>query len=151
MGPLARLQQLPELERKDLPPALWRLLIVRILLATAGIKRTQRWLVAGPPEDGEHKADLATWQRRALAIKRVGARLPGVRCLARALCLCWWMRSSGIAVELRMGVRRDERGRVSGHAWVEHQARPVDETAETVARFQPIKWREAGTVEFVDQ
>lgn len=135
----------------DLVRAFWRLLVVRFLLATVGIKRTQQWLPLDPAVEDDRVADLAAWRRRALAIKRVGARLPGVRCLARALCLCWWMRSRGVTAELRMGVRRDEHGRVLGHAWVEYDATPVDETAEVVARFQPIQWREAGTVDLVDR
>ena len=142
MSVFTKLRRLPAGERTDLVRAFWRLLVVRLLLATVGIKRTQQWLPLDPAVKDDRVADLAAWRRRALAIKRVGARIPGVRCLARSLCLCWWMRREGLAAELRMGIRRDEQGRVSGHAWIEYAGTPVDETAEVVARFQPLRWRD---------
>jgi len=142
MSPLARFRRLPALERSDLWPAAWRLVWVWLLLGIFGLARSRRWLSARKVSATADQAAVALWSRRATAIRRIGARLPGARCLARALCLCWWMRREGLAAELRMGIRRDEQGRVSGHAWVEYAGTPVDETAEVVARFQPLRWRD---------
>jgi len=135
-----RFRQLPGDERADLLPATWRLLAVWLLLGTVGLKRSRRWLNrrACQPTASDH--ELACWRRRALALRRIGARLPGARCLARALCLWWWMRSAGLDAEIVMGVRRDENGTLAGHAWVSFARRPVDETAAGVAAFEPLRW-----------
>ena len=142
MSPLSRCRYLPASERSDLLPAACRLVWVWVLLGIFGLNRSRWQLSARNVSATADQAVVALWSRRATAIRRVGARLPGAQCLARALCLCWWMRSRGVTAELRMGIRRDEQGRVSGHAWVEYAGTPVDETAEVVAQFQPLRWRD---------
>lgn len=137
---VTRLRQLDRQQRRDLWPAAWRLLVVRAMLMLSSIDRTQCRL------GGVSAGDSATfeahiWQRRALALKRVGAALPGTRCLARALALRWWMRNAGLPAHLRIGVPRDS-ARPSSHAWVECADVPVDEDAQNLARFRVIDWRE---------
>ncbi len=61
------------------------------------------------------------WQCRARALQRIGARMPATRCLARNLTLWWWMRASGLAPQLHIGVRGTQRN-VHGHAWIECDA-----------------------------
>lgn len=139
MSVLARWRRLPAPERADLWPAAWRLITVWVMLGVLGFSRSQRRLAADPSAAGE-SSNPAIWQRRARAIRRVGARLPRARCLARALCLWWWMRSAGLDAHLKMGIRRDERGQVAGHAWVEYRGAPIDETPAAVACFKPLRW-----------
>lgn len=132
---LSRLRQLPPAERRDLFPALWRLLIARGCLVF-GIQRAARWLDGN--QNAEIELDLLAWQRRALALKRVGGRLPGVACLTRALALRWWMRRHGLAAEMVIGVAA-ARNAPESHAWVEVNRQPVDETMPTVQRFREIQ------------
>ncbi|QKK02952.1 MAG: lasso peptide biosynthesis B2 protein [Pseudomonadota bacterium] len=146
-----RLGQLPGDERADLLPAAWRLVVVWLLLGTVGPTRSRRWLGRSASKPAVSDDELACWRRRALGLKRIGARLPGARCLARSLCLWWWMRSAGLDAMLEMGVRRDESGAVTGHAWVSIGGRPVDETAATVARFQPLRWSDWPDQVVIDQ
>jgi len=64
---------------------------------------------------------LAVWVDQLLY------RLPGPwrrTCLKRAAVLYHLLRAAGRAVELRIGVRRDEAGRLAAHAWLTREAVP---------------------------
>ncbi|MCA1778420.1 MAG: lasso peptide biosynthesis B2 protein [Xanthomonadaceae bacterium] len=133
-----RYRALPKAERRELWSAAWRLIIVRLCLST-GIERTQRWL-DGQVEDSclNPAASAEHWQRRGVALKRVGHRLPGVACLAQAIALRWWMRSSGLDAQLQIGVRQDK-NELKSHAWVELNRQPIDETPEIVSQFKTLR------------
>ena len=130
-----RYRQLPAPERRDLYAAAWRLLVVRLLLLF-GIRRSVSWLNGTAPAAAS-MTGLELWQRRATALKRVGARLPGVECLARAVALRWWMRAHGLDARIHIGVRPGEDG-VASHAWVELDGHPVDDHPDHVRGFQLI-------------
>ncbi len=142
---LGRWRALSGAERRDVFQAAWRLPLAHAAMRIGGLGRAQRWLggsvgdAASPSHD-----DAATWRRRALALRRVGARLPGVHCLSRSLCLWIWMRRAGLDARLRIGVRgADEAGPEAGiesHSWVELDAEPIDDTAESVSRFRVVDW-----------
>jgi hypothetical protein len=141
LGLIRRWRQLPPDEQQDLWPAGWRLLLVWLLLGSIGLRRTGRLLGGNGRRPAAASVDVAAWRRRALALRRVGGRLPGARCLARALCLHWWMQREGIAAVMKMGVERDHGGAsLAGHAWVEWNGEPIDDSREAVARFQPLRW-----------
>lgn len=138
---LIRYRALPVAERRDAWSALWRLLVVRFSLI-GGVHRTRRWL-GGSARLASSTLSLAEqtlWARRALALQRVGRRLPGVQCLARSLALRWWMRASAIDAMLIIAARKGPDG-LDSHAWVEVGRTPVDECPETVDRYHVI-WRE---------
>ncbi len=146
-----RWRQLPRQERRDLWPAAWRLLVARLCLL-AGIARSQRWLggnseldipdqiregsLAGN-RDERVSAQDEIWQRRALALKRIGSRMPDTHCLARALALRWWMRTNHLPAQMKIGVRKGPHG-LESHAWVELNGCPVDESRETTATYSVI-------------
>jgi len=132
---IRRYLQLPRAERRDLYSAAWRLLVVRLLLLF-GIRRSAGWL-DGFKAHAVAVADWPLWRRRATALKRLGARLPGIECLARAIALRWWMRSAGLDARMRIGVRPGEDG-VASHAWVELDGVPVDDQPEHVGGFRVI-------------
>ncbi|MFO7763075.1 MAG: lasso peptide biosynthesis B2 protein [Wenzhouxiangellaceae bacterium] len=143
---LKRFRNLSRAERLDLWSAGWRLSCVWCLLPVLGLERARSWLSRfqrRPARRCDGRADLEVWARRATALKRVGGRMPGVRCLARSLCLWWWMRGAGLDPALEIGVRRGEDDAVQSHSWVECDGVPVDETPEVVARFRPLRWHEA--------
>jgi hypothetical protein len=128
------------IERRALFPALWRLLFVRLALAGLGVARTQRILGRWAPAGTGVLESPDVWKSRAFTVRRVAARIPGARCVARSLVLWWWMRARGLDPQLLMGVRSGERG-VEGHAWIECDGHLLDETAESVASYQGIGWR----------
>jgi hypothetical protein len=55
-------------------------------------------------------------------------------CLTRSLVLNWLLHRRGVRSELRIGVRLIQ-GRLDAHAWVEYQARPVNDTPDVSERF----------------
>ena len=63
----------------------------------------------------------------ALWVDHLLYRLPGPwrrTCLKRAAVLFHLLRAAGRAVELRIGVRRDDEGRLAAHAWLTREATP---------------------------
>ena len=138
LGIAARWRRLSRAERRDLRAALWRLLVVAVLMRLVGVGRSQRWLERKQPQAAD-EVDLAPWRRRALALKRVGARLPGVHCLARSIALWWWMGKAGLDASVCIGVRKGDK-EIEGHAWVELNGTPVDETPACVASYQRVAW-----------
>lgn len=133
----------------DLWPAFWRLLRVRIALLRHSVQHCEQRFDGCPPDqttadDVEHnEADLARWQRRSLAFKRVSRLIPGAHCLARALALRWWMRHHQRPAALAIGVRKDEQGKLHAHAWVELNGHAVDESRDIVAKHQRLSpWQD---------
>ncbi len=149
-GLLQRLRDLPGPERRDLLAAAWRLPLAHISMRLLGLRRSQRLLGRLSARAGTPPVEK--WQRRAVALRRVGARLPGVHCLSRSLCLWCWMRRSGLDPELRIGVRRGEQGAIESHSWVDLEGVPVDESPDVVTAFRVVdlgelapgkrRWRE---------
>ncbi|MDP9053679.1 MAG: lasso peptide biosynthesis B2 protein [Acidobacteriota bacterium] len=91
--------------------------------------RTTRAAVPGP--------DLIRDARRAQAIAK---RLVGWggNCLARSLTLWTILLRRGLSTDLRVGFRKRE-GRFEGHAWLEHEGAPVNETISEVLTYQPYE------------
>lgn len=67
---------------------------------------------------------------------RLAARLHPVemKCLPRALALAKMLAARGIAIDLKLGVRREDGG-IAGHAWVEWNGEVVNESAPVAATY----------------
>ncbi len=73
----------------------------------------------------------------AFAIPRVAVRLPWrADCLVQALAAERWLRRSGIAATLVIGVDKDGAAALDAHAWLQAGDRIV--TGGDVARFAPL-------------
>lgn len=134
---IARWRQLPLEDRRALWPAAWRLVLVRLLLATRGLKQAQARLASCAPGGGALLDHPEPWQLRVRALQRVASRLPATRCLARSLTLWWWMRSQGLSPQLRIGVAHAD-GNLQGHAWVECDGHLFDESRPGAARWSQL-------------
>ncbi len=113
-----------------------RLVVVWILLKIIGIQRLRRWTGAVTPR-GTPTPSAEHIAARVLALKRVGARLPGCRCLARSIALSWWLDRNGQPHVLYIGVQGTAID-LRAHSWVEIDGQPVDDTPESIAAFQQI-------------
>ena len=125
-------------EWRDLCVASPRLLLVWALLPVAGIARVRRWL--GRPavlQGGASHYDPGLWQRRALAIRRIGARLPGCHCLARSITLSNWLNRAGHSNTLKIGISGTATT-LKSHSWVEKDGQILDDTPENASRFRKI-------------
>lgn len=113
------------------------LLAVRLHLKALGFGRSVararrlggRGAAAGPP-------GAALTERTAHRVAVAGAFFPGrAVCLEQSLALYVLLRRRGVPAELRIGVVPSP---FHAHAWVEVDGAPVNEDAETVARFLPM-------------
>ena len=79
---------------------------------------------------------LAEW------VDRVLRRLPPPwrrTCLKRALVLHYLIRRAGRPVELRIGVRRDERSALAAHAWLVRNDEPyLEESTASIGSYQVL-------------
>lgn len=133
-GAARRFARMPRAERRLVWPALWRLLVVRACLALLGFRRSMRLLgrCTSPPVTNPD------WLPALRALVRAGSRLPGTRCLARAMALRWWMRRAGLPAELVIGVRAGGDNSPDVHAWVNFDGRDWDWPLDRPGQYRPI-------------
>ena len=130
--------RLSRAEWTDLTAAAPRLLLVWTLLPIAGIARTRRWTCRTVPKGRATKPfGPETWRRRAIALKRIGARLPGCRCLARSIALSAWLTRHGHPNQLHIGITGTH-ATLRSHSWVESHGRILDDTPENICQFRQI-------------
>jgi len=109
------------------------LVAVDLSLRTLGLRRTLAWvrrLASGRPRAAEPGEVRELVERSARRVAKAAAFHPGrAECLEQSLVLWLLLRRRGVAAELRIGVQTRP---FMAHAWVEHEARPVNERAEYV-------------------
>lgn len=64
--------------------------------------------------------------------------IPGAKCLARALTCQVLMNQQGESPELRIGVAKDEAGKLKAHAWIEHQGKVVMGYLSNLSSYTPL-------------
>ena len=113
-------------------------------LRLLGFKRTRNLLEClVPPADLKRLDDPAHPEsaNRIARLVAVAAHHGPYRatCLRQSLVLWWLLSRRGIAVELRIGVRKDG-GELQAHAWVEHDGHALNDAqnaALAYAAFAP--------------
>jgi hypothetical protein len=118
------------------PRCMLMLLAVRLHLKARGfgrsVARAQRMAARTPAA----AFDAGLPERVAHRVAVAGAFFPGrAVCLEQSLALYLLLRRRGVPAELRLGVTPSP---FLAHAWVEVDGAPVNEDAETVARFLPM-------------
>lgn len=82
-------------------------------------KTVQRWAANPVLKVGSSDPDYrrkVVWAVRAIARRTLGDK----PCLPQALAAQWMLRRAGYAATLRIGVNRDEAGKLQAHAWLEN-------------------------------
>lgn len=64
--------------------------------------------------------------------------IPGAKCLARALTCQVLMNQRGDSPELRIGVAKDEEGKLKAHAWIEDQGKVVIGYLNNLSSYTPL-------------
>ncbi|WP_414575537.1 lasso peptide biosynthesis B2 protein [Anabaena sp. CCY 9402-a] len=64
--------------------------------------------------------------------------IPGAKCLARALTCQVFMVQSGYSPELRIGVAKNEEGKLKAHAWIENQGKVVIGYLSNLSSYTPL-------------
>lgn len=134
MSPLRKWLKLSPVERRLLLRA-WLLL---------GMIRVALWLlpfrvVYRLPARTQSAAPRCSIEQIGWAVAVAGVYLPFATCLPQALTAHVLLRRNGHAADLKIGVARDDRGRLEAHAWVESTGRIViGGSAGSLARYTPL-------------
>ncbi|AFY46591.1 hypothetical protein Nos7524_0685 [Nostoc sp. PCC 7524] len=64
--------------------------------------------------------------------------VPGAKCLPRALTCKVLMTRRGYSAELRIGVAKDEAGKLQAHAWIENQGKVVIGYLTNLSSYTPL-------------
>jgi hypothetical protein len=121
MWTLVRYLRLPPSRKRLLHAAFARLIFARIGLIFLPLPTLQRRF------SQVRKHDLAGTSLEALrwAVLAVARRIPGTRCLPRALALHALMARAGLPARLCIGVAKESDSALAAHAWVLHEGMPV--------------------------
>lgn len=130
-----RFRRLPAGEKQLFLTAALFLPLVRLGLEALGLKQVGvllRRLLHAAPAANSH--DSLRQARRAARLVSVAARYVGGTCLTQSLVLVWLLERRGIPAELRIGVRKGERG-FEAHAWVELDGAVLNDGQDVTERF----------------
>ena len=99
-----------------------------VALRVFGVGRTLR--IASRPLKSPTKAAI---EEIVTAVDRAGRYVPGGTCLPKSLALAWMLRGSGVAADVRIGVKTA--GQFEAHAWVECNGVAVENVPHGYATF----------------
>jgi len=104
------------------------------------VQRTaERWCggaAAKPRSDAVAVAEAVAASRMMNAASRRG--LVRGNCLSQSMALWWLLRRRGIAVQLRLGGRKNG-ARLEAHAWVELAGRAINDSEDVAERYAPFE------------
>jgi hypothetical protein len=110
---------------------------LKVSLRIRGYRRTLQWIersVRRVPVRAMHSSDQILGAQTVVAI--AAALYPGrALCLEQSLALYFFLRRSGVAARLRLGVKAYP---FEAHAWIEVNGVPVNDFAEHVRHFVPL-------------
>ena len=126
MKQLARFSNLTSSERRLLVSALFHLAAIRIGLWVFPLQQLLNRLKTLKVSETFRVWNPPPAERIAWAIRVVSRYLPGTRnCLVQSLAAQAMLARRGYASQLRIGVAKDEEGRLKAHAWVECEGKIV--------------------------
>jgi hypothetical protein len=74
-------------------------------------------------------------ERLAWAVRTASSVIPGATCLTQAMALQAMLTATGRSGRVQIGVTKDSRRRLQGHAWVEHEGQTLLSTPSEVAHY----------------
>ena len=124
-------------ERRQLLETIAFSVLVPVGFRLFGVAQTQKWLrqwaAAGRGEAPDASIEIIRSLQRAQRIVKHSVGINGT-CLTRSLTLWALLRRRGVLTELRVGIRRHE-GKLEGHAWVEFDGQPVNESQDVTGTY----------------
>jgi hypothetical protein len=121
MSTLARYLRLTSDRKRHLHAALAWLILFRIGLMLLPLRTLQRF----SPKVSTKRPGAASLDALRWAVLAAARRLPGTRCLPRALALQALMARAGMPAQLCIGVAKEPASPLEAHAWVLHEGVPV--------------------------
>lgn len=110
-------------------------------LGRSPLPEVARWATGNVSGAPGRDADVREAVYRSENAVRLAARLHPIKmkCLPKALALAKMLTARGIAIDLKLGVRR-ENGSFAGHAWVEWNGAAVNEQAPVAATYAKLDY-----------
>lgn len=123
-------------EQGRLVQAMLLLPLLHLALGMLGLRRLQRLLAWLTPAKLQSAAQVDQQVAQLARIVNLAAQHGPYRatCLRRSLLLWWWLRRSGIASDLRIGVQRTNQ-HFAAHAWVEIDGYAINDGEDVGERF----------------
>jgi len=113
--------------------------LLQLSFRMIGVPRTQAYLRRWALSSRRGKTSLSPEEaiRFARRTHSISRRLVGFEgtCLARSMTLWALLLRRNVSTDLRVGFRK-RNDRIEGHAWLEFQGSPVNETAAEVSSYQ---------------
>jgi hypothetical protein len=134
-----KLRRLSSLDGYLLFKSIFLLASIRLGLSVLSLKRVLRLLardMRGTAEVGE--ADKAVMKRVARSVRAAARFVPSATCLAQALTTMVILGRLGQPASLRIGVAKDEAGKLQAHAWVESRGRIIIGRLPDLSRFSVL-------------
>lgn len=111
--------------------------LLRWGFAVLGVARAtgllSAWARRSSNPHGEERAVVLSQAVRVQKIVKASLGVGGT-CLVRSLVLQAILRKRGVATDLRIGIRKQGNA-PEGHAWLEYQQTPLNESVEEVATY----------------
>jgi hypothetical protein len=141
IGKLRTFRAMPRDDRLMFIQALILPVVISCGFRALGVSLTQsnlrRWAISGSDRTRQSEAppeEIVLSARRAQDRARRCGGFEGT-CLVRSLTLWALALRRHVEVELRVGFR-NRNGQIEGHAWVEFQGNPINESVAVVSNYQ---------------
>ena len=136
MGRLAKFFKLPGRDRWLLVRALLLVALVRLGLWVLPFNRVQR-LTERLRKRGTRRVPIST-DRIIWAVRTSSRSIPGASCLTQALATEVMLSRQGTPSQIRIGVAKNEDGKLEAHAWVESRGEVLIGGLPDLARYTPL-------------
>ncbi len=110
---LARLWHLPAADKRHFVSVFVTIVFVRLALSGFGYARLSKLI---PP--ATDTAPIDTLRKLGRRVPRLARLVPGASCLTQAVAGQILLARDGYRSDMRVGVREDETGRITAHAWL---------------------------------
>lgn len=118
------------------------LVFVSIALRLVAFPRLVAWAKRPAAADVPSAADGRLWPmlqvQRTASLVALASRATGTRCLTRSLTLTRVLARRGVASDLRIGVRPEDRG-IEAHAWVEWMGTALNDSPGGLERYSAFE------------
>lgn len=135
--------RLPARERRFLLKVTGLVTLIRLGLWFLPFRVVRRWLDRVPsPTIISPPSNSAIVSRIVWAVELTSAYIPQATCLTQALAAQTLMKRRGYPTRLRLGVIKNDAGKLEAHAWVEWQGKIIiggEDSPTRFATFSPLE------------
>jgi hypothetical protein len=120
--------------------ALFYVVVIRLGLWIVPYKRLDSWISQRIPEGCLERTDMQMVRLNAEFVRLASRFVPAATCLTQALALRTTLQRQLQSSELKVGVEKDQNGRLLAHAWLEIDGRIVIGRVPNIRRFSVMRY-----------